>query len=86
MRDIRALWWNDELLGASKKTVVAEAAIYGFFVVISIAQLALAPKTFLYYSYATSIEEQAKDWAMEAAMQDLLVEQQQEELHVHHSY
>jgi hypothetical protein len=81
MRDIRALWWHDHVLGASKETVIAEAAIYGSFVVISLLQLALAPKTFLYYSYVTSIEEQTKDWAMEAALQEILLEEHQEELH-----
>lgn len=53
------------------ETVLPELLLFGAFVVFSIAQLTLTPRTFLYYSYATSIEEYTQDWAMAKAIDEV---------------
>mmetsp|Transcript_20381 Transcript_20381/g.30032 ORF Transcript_20381/g.30032 Transcript_20381/m.30032 type:complete len:93 (-) Transcript_20381:129-407(-) len=47
--------------------VIPELSLYSMFVIVSIAQLLLAPSVFLNYCTATSIEEMAKSWAIRKA-------------------
>jgi len=72
-RDINALLQHSTVM-AHPEAVLPEAIFFGFFVVVSMAQLALAPQTFLCYSQATSIELMTKEWALKSAIQETKIE------------
>ena len=59
--------------------VLPEALLYGFFVALCAWQLSLAPRTFLNYSAATSIELMTKEWALEKALEATLLETKMQE-------
>jgi len=69
-RDLAALSGGNKELVGNPDALIPEAFVFGFFVLLSVAQLSLAPRTFLNYSFATSIEDMTKGWAMKIAMQE----------------
>ena len=58
LRDVKCLMYHDSHESTHPGAVLDELILFGFFVVLCLVQLVLAPKTFLYYSKVTSIEEQ----------------------------
>jgi hypothetical protein len=66
-RDANALVRGMEV--GNPDLVVPELAIFGFYVALAIAQLWLAPQTFLNYSLITSIEDLANEFAIQESCQ-----------------
>jgi EF hand len=75
-RDAAALWQGAET--GNPELVVPELAIFGFYVASAIAQLWLAPQTFLNYSLVTSIEDLASEYAIQESCSDEVDEEENE--------
>eukprot|EP00797_Seminavis_robusta_P015645 Sro2346_g324200.2 (233) ;mRNA; r:3514-4212 len=78
LRDVNALLAESTVM-AHPEAVFPEEIFFGFFVAVSIGQLALAPRTFLSYSACTSIELMTKEWALKAALEESKIEEWKEE-------
>lgn len=77
-RDLNALLQHSTVM-AHPDAVLPEALLYGFFVVLSFAQLALAPQTFLCYSQATSLELMTRESALKKAFRESKLEALQDD-------
>mmetsp|Transcript_13251 Transcript_13251/g.20651 ORF Transcript_13251/g.20651 Transcript_13251/m.20651 type:complete len:638 (+) Transcript_13251:129-2042(+) len=76
-RDASALLSGADLSGggAPAAAVPVELAVFAGFAACSLATLALVPRTFLNYTFATSIGEMAQPWALRAAAADRQAEE-----------